>query len=172
MIEVTDDLLNKFIEGELDSDSVKEITDAVNKNEELRIRLNALQKVHEELKKIKIKETRSDFTSLIMSKITKPLNFKKSDKAFILSISSILGIFSLAIVGITVYYAVMSLGKTGTETSLFQTLFSYSKNLSNIISGIFSKGSISVIGSIFSFILIITGYFFFESRKRINTNHG
>ena len=65
MIEVTDDLLNKFIEGELDSDSVKEITDAVNKNEELRIRLNALQKVHEELKKIKIKETRSDFTSLI-----------------------------------------------------------------------------------------------------------
>lgn len=172
MIEITDELLNKYIEGELDAKTVREINDLMKDSEELKIRFNVLIKVHEELKKIEMKETKPDFTSVLMSKIIKPVKSRKSDRAFILSISGVFVIFCLAILGIAIYYSVISLGQTGQTHSLTQNVFSYTETFIGVIRNYFSQGSVSLLGLIMSFIIIISGYFFFENKKRFDAHHG
>jgi anti-sigma factor RsiW len=171
MIDVTDEILNRYIEGELDAETVQEIKNQISKSEEVRTRFNALMKVHEELKKIEIKETKRNFTSMVMAKIIKPAKVRKSDKAFILSISGIFVIICLVIVGIAVYYSAVSLSKSGQEQTLLQNILSHSEYISNFIKDIFNRQSISVIGSIMSFLIIISGYFYFENKKKYNTSH-
>ncbi len=170
MIEVSDEMLNKYIEGELDTATRLEINVMIKESAELRIRFNALMKVHAELKKIELKETRPDFTSLVMAKIIRPVKARKSDRAFIFSISGVFVIICLAIVGLAVYYSAAALGQSGQQQTITQTIFSFTNTFTNIIKHIFERGNISVIGMIMSFIIIISGYFFFENKKRFDAH--
>ncbi len=59
MIEITDELLNRYIDGELSSLEVKEVDEVILKSTEARKKLRALQLVHNELMKMPERETSS-----------------------------------------------------------------------------------------------------------------
>ena len=165
MIEITDDILNKYIDGELSSSEVKEIDEILNQSEEAKRRLIALQVVHNELKKFPVYETSIEFTSRLMKKIAKKPE-RKGQKYFIFSVSSFFVLISLAIIGYLTSY-ILSLNNAAPENNNnVGTLISYTESLIHVIRAIFSNGNVSVIGVIFSFGIFVSAYFFFDSHRQ------
>ena len=165
MIKLTDEILNEYIDGELDSDTLNEVKKALSLSDEIRKRLKALQMVHTGLNNIKPDEVAPNFTQLIMSKLQKQLKVKKEQRFFIFSISSVFVGLCLLIIG----YVIYSLDFSSKDSKPLQTVTNFSDTLEKGI--LFLKsflGSIntSIIGSIFSLIIIITAYFLFENIKR------
>ena len=80
MDEINDDILNKYLDGELSSNEMLSIEKAINISEDIRKRYNALKTVHHKLQLMKEDETSEDFVSLVMSKISrKPDWFRKQN---------------------------------------------------------------------------------------------
>jgi anti-sigma factor RsiW len=165
MIEITDEILNMYIDNELNTSELNEVNEALKNSEDLRKRLYAFQLVHKELKKFPASETSSDFTSLLMKKIIRRSD-RKGQKYFIFSISSFFVLMCLVIIGYLTSYIISS-GSITPETS--NGVNSFVSIIENIVKGIratFSKSNISIIGLIFSFGIFISAYFFFESHKQ------
>lgn len=164
MIEITDEILNRYIDGELNPSELIEIKEALKNSEDVRKRLYAFQLVHKELKRFPAKETSSGFTSLLMKKIIRRPE-RNGQKYFIFSVSSFFILISLAIIGYLTSYIISSGSTTPETNSSVNTLVSLMERLVQGIRATFSKGNISIIGFIFSFGIIISGYFFFESHR-------
>jgi hypothetical protein len=165
MIEITDEILNRYIDGELSTSEVKELNIILMKSEEIGKKLRALQVVHNELLKMPVKETSSDFTSLLMKKIIRRPE-RKGQKYFIFSVSSFFLLISLMIIGYLTSY-IISYGSKSSETnSGFDTLVLYLESFVHSIKSVFSTGNVSLIGFIFSFGIIISAYFFFDSHRQ------
>ena len=175
MIELTDDILNKYIDDDLNIDVVKQIHEQLNNSEIDRKRLTALQAIHNELKQIKTIEVKNNFTSTVMAKLLKKVKAKKKDRYFIFSISSIFVLSSLAIIG---YLLITVVGSNSGGNAASQNLDNYVNYFIRFLSSLkelFTAKNISIIGSIISLGLLITGYFFFEnlrqSKRRLSKLH-
>lgn len=166
MMEITDELLNKYIDGELSASEVKELNEILMKSVETRKKLRALQLVHNELMNMPVRETSSEFTSLLMKKIIRRPEHK-GQKYFIFSVSSFFVLISLTIIGYLTSY-ILTIGTNTTENkNSFNTLVFYLESLVHGIKSVFSTGNVSIIGFIFSFGIIISAYFFFDSHKQV-----
>jgi hypothetical protein len=175
MIELTDEILNKYIDGELDYEVIREIQEQINSSEIDKKRFTALQAIHNELNKIKLFEVKDDFTSKVMSKLVKKVKARKEDRLFIFSISSIFVVCCLAIIG---YLLVTVVGSNVGGNAANQNIDNYVNYIVNILATAkeyLTAKNISIIGSVFSLGLIITGYFFFEnlrqSKRRLSKMH-
>ena len=166
MIELTDEILNKYIDGELDYDTIQLVREKLAQSGQDRKRFAALQAVHYHLGKIKTCEVSPAFTSSIMSKILKNAKAKKEDRNFILSISSILIAVCLASV---IYLLVIIAGQAGSTTAAGQNINRYVefaiKNLSSL-KELFTNQNVSILGSIFSLGMLVIAYFFYESLRQ------
>lgn len=165
MIEVTDEILNRYIDGELSAAELKELNEMLIKSEDIRKRLHALQYVHNELKRIPLRETSNEFTSRLMKKIVRKPELK-GQRYFIFSVSSFFILISLAIIGYLTSYILSYGSKTSGDSSNLNTLLSYLESLVHGIKSVFSSGNISIIGFVFSFGIIISAYFFFDSHRQ------
>jgi hypothetical protein len=165
MIELTDEILNRFIDGELSPSEIKDINEVLKNSEDARKRMYALQLVHKELKKYPVRETSSEFTSLLMKKIIRKRE-RKGQKFFIFSVSSFFVLISLAIIGYLTSYIISSQAATTESGKSVNMLVSLIESLVHGIKTIFSSGNVSIIGFIFSFVIIISAYFFFDSHKQ------
>ena len=175
MIELTDEILNKYIDGELERDIMQQIREQLKNSEIDKKRFITLQAIHNELKKIKEIEVKKDFTSLVMAKLVKKVRSRKKDKLFIFSISSIFVVCSLAIIG---YLIVTVVGSNVGGNAANQNVDNYVNFFVQMFSSVkelLTAKNISIIGSVFSFGLLITGYFFFEnlrqSKRRLSKMH-
>lgn len=165
MIELTDEILNKYIDGELNAAEVIEVKNLLNNSDDARKRLYALQLVDRELRNYPLKNTTSDFTSVLMKKIMRKPEVK-GQKYFIFSVSSIFVLVSLGIIGYITSY-ILSAGENSTgESNSVHNLVYISEQLVIAIRKFFTAGNVSVIGFIFSFAIIISAYFFFDSHKQ------
>ncbi|HSP87796.1 MAG TPA: hypothetical protein VLN45_06665, partial [Ignavibacteriaceae bacterium] len=80
---------------------------------------------------------------------------------------SVLSLFFLICIGIIGYLLSNYIFTAESSSSdVVLQLTEHSENFISLLSNLFSKGNISIIGSIFSFVLLIIGYFFFESFKQ------
>ncbi len=165
MIELTDEILNRFIDDELNPSEKKEVNKIIKSSEDARRRLYAMKLVHTELKKYPPAKPSLDFTSVLMKKIIRRQE-PKGQRYFIFSISSVFIIISLAIIGYLTSF-ILSIGNStdegnGTVNNFVQLV----EKLVNVIQTLFSNGNVSIIGFIFSFAIIISAYFFFDSHKQ------
>ena len=168
MNRLSDEILNKYIDGELDYETLNEVKAILKESEADRENLKVLMKVHNELKSIKEFKVSDNFTSVVMSKIVSKFKPKKSDKYFIISISSFFILLSLAIIGIVIALLVNSTQQTSSTEQFLGYLVSSLESFSVFIRKIFNGSGISIFGSIISLGLLISAYFFFESHKHIN----
>ncbi|HVO75109.1 MAG TPA: hypothetical protein VMT35_13860 [Ignavibacteriaceae bacterium] len=164
MIELTDEILNKYLDGELEYTDLIKVHELLKESDEARKRLKALQAVHSSLKEMKEYSPSEGFTYLIMSRLYNRVKAKKGQKFFIYSVSGVFVILSLAIIGFAVSIILNSAPITN-SADLNRTVLSYSEKFSNIIRNIFSGSSISIFGSVLSLGIIIFSYFFFEFQK-------
>jgi anti-sigma factor RsiW len=167
---LTDEILNKYLDGELDAQKFEEVEDILRQSDTERKRFNALKLIHEQLSLVQEEEVPEDFTSFVMAKIGKKFAVPRQQKYFILSIISLISLFCLGIV-VYVAIAVISSATPQTETiQVTETVQQIGNRLIEEIVKMFSGKNLSIIGSIFSLGILISGYFFFERQKQAKAN--
>lgn len=165
MKNLNDEILNKYIDGELDHKTVNEVNELLLRSEKYKTKLQLLQSVHDELKKIKEEETSLDFTSKVMSKIKKKVKTRAKDKYFILSISTIFILTSLAIIIYILNALIKNVSTNSSSINMWDDYINFITANLQLLRSFLSPNNISVIGSIFSFGIIIIGYIFFENLR-------
>ncbi len=166
MIQLSDEILNKYIDGELEQSMLVEIREQLKDSEKDRRRLAALQTVHRELANLKSYEVSNDFTAKIMFKLRKNVMVTKKDRYFIFSVSSIFIIISLIIIGYMLAWTVSQNSGPNSLTNNIDNYANYFVNVFSSIKSFLTAKNISIIGSIFSFGIIISGYIFFENLRQ------
>lgn len=165
MIELNDETLNRYLDGELNSEETAFLKKLLQNSKVYSEKYEALRKIHFELKNIKEDEVNLDFTSKIMLKISHKFKPKKADKYFIASVSSIFISIFLIIIGFTIGSLINSPEQISSSSQFLDILSSYFLDISNFFIKLFSGKNISVFGSIMSLIILISAYFFFENVK-------
>ena len=167
---LTDEILNEYLDGNLDEQKREEVEKLLASSENNKKRFSALKVIHDELSQLKEDETSKDFTQLVISKLGKKFELPRQQKYFVLIIASI---FILICVGIVAYTATAIISSTAPQTESIQvteTVHNLSDGLIYELKNIFSSKNLSLIGLIFSLGIIISGYFFFENQKRSKAN--
>lgn len=165
---ISDEILNKYIDGELIPEEINNIDELLLKDVKLKKRLSTLKRVDTELKKIRVDEVSVAFTQRVMQRISKKYRVPKEQKLFITYIVSSFGVLCLSFIG---YIVINIAGEVSEAISAGaeKTVSYYSQSLIQSLVNIFSGLSISVFGSILSIVLLVSGYFFFEMSKQSKT---
>jgi len=162
MNELTNDILNKLIDNELNSSEIDELHKLIKKDEKLLSKTKAHQMVDNVLKKLKIEDAPQNTTGLIMGKITQSILAKEKKNGFFKFVLSAFAVSMLLVVGF-----VLSSEPSGESVS--QSFFNSLKdrltdNFANFSIPV-SSDLLLVIASALTVIILITGYFIFEEHK-------
>jgi len=165
MIKLTDEILNKYIDGELDVNELAEVKNELGKDDEALARLKALRAVDESLRKIEVESAPNNFTERIMQTLAaKSKAVKPKISYFFVSIVSI---FSLGVIAIMIA-AVRSLdketGQSAIDPFIDKAKEFVGKNL-NSFHSFFSNQNVLLVVSTLTLILLVTAYFTFESHR-------
>ena len=163
MIELNDNILNKYIDDELDSNLAQQIKIQLESSPEDMNKYKALLFIHNELRRLPVDDVSPNFTANLMLKIQRSLKSKKEQNLFVISILSFFFLISLGIIGYLLANYIFT-AEPGSSDFLTQ-LTQRSEDFVTLLRNFFSKGNVSIIGSIFSFVILISGYFFYESVK-------
>ncbi len=165
MRRLSDEILNKYIDGDLTSFEMKEVKEILKSSEEDRRNLKALQLVHQNLKNTSGFETSVNFTSKVMAGLKGRVKARKEDKYFIYSISSIFIVISLGVIGFVLYNIIHTINTAPQGQQDVNTYVNYVITFFHNVSSIFNTNSIPVFGSIISFGVIISAYLFYENLR-------
>jgi len=169
---LSDEILNEYLDGELDKKQSSEIEEILNKSENDRKRFSALKLIHKELSLMQEDKVSVDFTNNVMERINKKFALPKQQNYFIVSIASILVLFCFVIVAYVVT-AVISSSVPQTESfQITEIVNRFGSGLIAELMKLFNGKNLSIIGSVFSLGILISGYFFFEHQKRGKINLG
>ena len=163
---LTDEILNKYLDGDLDKNQSAEIEEILNKSENDRKRFSALKLIHKELSLMQEDKVSVDFTNNVMARVNKKFALPKQQNYFIISISSILVLFCLVIVTYVVTAIISSSAPQTESLQITETVNRFGNGLILELKKLFSGKNLSIIGSVFSLGILISGYFFFEQQKR------
>ena len=168
MIIVNDEILNKFLDGELNREEIKQVESQLHSSEELRKKFNLLKLVHKNLSELKEDEVSAKFTESLMNQIVKKqLIIPKQQKYFIASVATFITLLCLVIFGFSISALISTASPSVSESkSVLDSVPQLTSGLVNTLKQLFSGAGLSIIGSIFSMIVLISGYFFFEMQKR------
>lgn len=172
MIKITDEILNKYLDGELNKEEALEVDRLINASPELQKKFNALILVHKKLSGLNQDEVSAGFTETLMKQIVKKrFVIPKQQKYFIASVATFISILCLVIFGFSISAVISSTTSSiADSTTIFDSIPNLSEGIVSTIKQLFSGTGLSIIGSIFSIILLISGYFFFEMQKRSKAN--
>jgi hypothetical protein len=175
MNELSDEILNKYIDRELDYASLQQVNEVLLRSIGDKKRLNALIAVHNELKKFKEESVPDSFTILVMKRLQSRNKAFKEQRNFVFVISSIFVSILAVIIGLIIYYGLNQSGGTQTSPAYTQYIIPFFRSIATGITQIFTPRGISVFGSIISLGILISGYFFFEnlrtSKQKIHKSH-
>jgi cytochrome b subunit of formate dehydrogenase len=163
---INDELLNKYLDDELNSEENEFVKTAIENSPELKKKYAALFNTHSLLKNMEQESPSLEFTKLVMKKIYgKTLNARQQ-KYFLFTILSVFGLIALGITGFLFYQIIFSI-QPGDSSEVVTT---YSKNIGDYFSYLFGKKNLSIFGSLLSFIMLISGYFLYDFQKRSKKN--
>ena len=173
MMQITDEILNKYLDGELSVEEVKQIKSTLHNSDELQRKYNALKLVHDSLSFLKEDEVSPAFTEKLMKQLVTRSTVPKQQKYFIASVVTFISILCLVIFGFSISAIISASSSSKEETkSVFDSVSNLSGGLVEALQQLFSGAGLSIIGSIFSIIVLISGYFFFEMQKRTKADLG
>ena len=89
---LSDEILNKYLDGELNKSQSAEVEEVLKKSEHDRKRFNALKLIHKELTLMQQEKVNDEFTNKVMERINKKFALPKQQNYFIISITHILNI--------------------------------------------------------------------------------
>lgn len=162
---LSDEVLNRYIDGELSRDEKREAEEVIKNSTEDRARLNTLLNTDHSLRNLAVLEVSSNFTSVVMKRIQRSLRSRQEQKKFIVGIVSIFIIMCFAVVGIIGFEIVKNFNPE--TSSMIKDSIKYITSASQLISNIFNNRNISIVGGVFSFGLIISAWFFFDYSRML-----
>src|ERR1035437_325401 len=160
---INDEMLNKYLDGELSKDESAEVEKIVNGSPALKQQLIALKEVDRSLRNMPVPEISFDVTSVIMQRIKWIEKLKKDQKRFIVVISSVFITLCFAIV-LFVGFEIIKNYKPDSSKTIIDTV-KYAETLSGFITSFMNNTNMTILGGIFSFGLLISAYFFFDYSK-------
>lgn len=170
MIQLNDEILNKYIDGELDSSELLHVKELLSKSSEDRKRVAALLEVHKGLSKMKTETVKENFTEKVMSKLYSHNKALKEQKNFLLAILTIGGSIIAFIIGWVIFSAINQTQSSNASADYSQQIVSFFRHIGIGILQLFTPKGMSIIGSIISLGILISGYFFFENLKSQKQN--
>lgn len=170
MRKITDEILNRYLDGELNEIDSAEIRDTINSSEEVKKRYKALSSVHDSLKSLEPDKTSKNFKEKVMNRLKSRTVVPKQQKYFILSMVVISSVLCLIILGFVIGTVLASAPASPGPATTIEAVDKFSDSLIYYVNDIFSGRSLSIIGAVFSLLIIITGYFFFENQKKAKVN--
>jgi hypothetical protein len=174
MIQITDEILNKYLDNELSRVDAEQVKSEIRASEELQRKFNALKLVHKNLFNLKEEKVSIGFTDNLMKQIVnKRFVLPKQQKYFIASVATFITLLCLVIFGFSISAMISAAPPSISESkSVVDSISNLSDGLVNVLKHLFSGEGLSIIGSIFSIVVLISGYFFFEMQKKAKANLG
>ncbi len=166
MNNINDELLNKYLDDELNQDEKVLVKISIESSLEVKKRYEALLKAHSLLNSIKEESTSIDFTKLVMKKLNNKSVVAQQQKYFLLSILSLLGLIILGITGYVLYQVISSIQPIQSS----EVVTTYAKDLGDYVSNLFGQKNLTIFGSVLSFIMLISGYFLYDYQKHSKKN--
>ena len=162
MKELSNEILNKLIDNELNSSEIDELHDLIKNDEKLLSKTKAHQMVDSVLKRLELEEAPLNTTELIMGKITKSVLAKDKKNGFFKFVVGTLAISILLVIGF-----ILSSSPSGESVS--ESYFNLlrekvSEALANLAIPV-SSDLLLIITSALTVIILISGYFIFEEHK-------
>jgi cytochrome b subunit of formate dehydrogenase len=166
MNNINDEFLNKYLDDELNQEEKDLVKTSIESSFEVKKRYETLLKAQNLFNSIEEESPSIDFTKLVMKKLSNKSAIAQQQKYFLLSILSLLGLIILGITGYVLYQVISSIQPI--QSSEFVT--TYSKDLGDYVSNLFGQKNITILGSVLSFIMLISGYFFYDYQKHSKKN--
>ncbi len=165
MIKLTDEILNKFIDGDLNEKIYLDVQKQLNNSPEDFRKFKELKKIHLELMRIKEDEISVGFTEKVMEKVRRKAKAKQLDKYFIFSISTFIMLIIFVLVGIMLSQ-IINISGASTAVSVGDHIANYASRFSSILYNIFDAKSISIFGMVISLGLVISVFAIYDSHKK------
>ena len=159
---ITDDLLNKFMDNDLNDEEIAIVNKALAENEDIKYRYESLLKVHNMIKEIGADTPGSGFNEILMQKILKRKRIISQQKLLLFSMLSVFGIIILSIVGYVFYETVSSI-EINSGNSI---LTSYTKSFVEYFYVLVPKKYVFLFTSVLLFVVITGVYLLFDYQKR------
>jgi anti-sigma factor RsiW len=166
MINLTDEILNRYIDGELSETETEEVQKFLLSDENAKKRFNALKLVHDKLSIMEADKVPYGFTEKIVSRLGKKYKAPAHQKWFFISIVVFVSLLSLLVLGHVIGEIIASIPPQQKSAVPVETIDRLSEGLILQLKSIFSGKNLSIIGSIISLGIMISGYFFFERQKK------
>ncbi|MBI1936597.1 MAG: hypothetical protein HYS25_00585 [Ignavibacteriales bacterium] len=165
MSKLNDDILNRYIDNELDSTEINDVKKVLDEDEESLKRLKALRSIDRSLREIEIYPAPHGFTEKVMRTIiSKSKSAIAKPGYFFISIVSF---FLFAIV--TVLIAALKYSERGTaqvtQTNPLDDSVKFVKENLPLLQNFFSSDNFLMVGIVLTVILLISGFFMVESHK-------
>ena len=109
MININDELLNKYLDDELNREEKDLVKTAIENSPELKKKYAALLDANNLLKNMQLDSPSLDFTKLVMNKISSKTSTARQQKYFLFTILSIFGVIALGITGFILYQIISSI---------------------------------------------------------------
>lgn len=162
---LNDEILNKYIDNELNEFESKELKEAINSNPEAQKKLNAHEMVDIILRKLETEKAPAGINEYVMNRILNISASKESKNYFFISIVSFFFVIFLSVIGFLL--SQMEFDNTGSEAGL-----GIKEKISNRISeyipqmpAILDSSSLLFIGGSLTIVLLISGYFIIENHR-------
>lgn len=165
MIKLNDEILNDYIDNELDSAALQEVNASLKTDEESLIKLKALKIVDHSLHHLEIYSAPEGFTKKVMKMIfaTSKVVAPKVSYFFVTMVS----VLSVAIISFTTaaYLTVKKSTEEINKTSILDNVLLFIKEKTPALLKFFTNENILTIGTVLTVVLLISGYFLLESHK-------
>lgn len=165
MKKITDEILNDYIDNQLDDASIQELKKQLDENDDALNKLKALRVVDNSLKSINVIPAPEGFTNKLMKLIassTKKVVSKVS--YFFVSVIGLFTVMIISVLGFAYYTSAKSNQVSEYDTSL-RKVIEYVSQFISLFKNFFNSQNITTIGMALTFLLLISGYYLLESHK-------
>ena len=165
MNKLTDEILNKYIDGELEPFELADIKNEIDCNYEALARLKALRLVDNSLRLMEVEPAPNNFSERVMkvisatSKVVKP-----KISYFFVAIISLFSIGVLGVIGVALRSAEKDNGQSKMTPYMDKAKEVIEKNLTSF-QNFFADKNVLLVVSMLTLILLITVYLTFEAHK-------
>lgn len=159
----TEELLNKYIDNELDGAELAELNDLLDKDETAIKDLKAMKVVENSLRKMKFENSPSNVTYDVMKKIASVKTAKRSNWFFWLSLSVLVA--GIVIVLVYAFKNIQPVHNNELADKTADAVKNFLGDKTHSLDSILKGVDIKLIGTILTLLCAITGYFIIETHR-------
>ncbi len=159
-----DELINKYLDNELESSELNELNNLVKKDSKFKINFITHKYIHENLYDIPIKSAPANITENIMSKILSTISVKYQKSYFFRIIVSIFVLMIVISLFLFFFYA-LNLPFVQNSSSFAESSKSYFQPLMEKLNKVLTSDNFKTISAAIGFIILVGFYFTFNSFK-------